>query len=409
MSRYVEFHPRLTVIPGLDGADRRVILSELRNALGAHRDGVHLEFETGSGVKLAAFRAPGSHRMINVDETTDISSAFVDPAGRLNPAYGLALDEDGVIIDTQSLANRTDLDRQLDQLTGTDQQELWRILDLIDETRKSVDEAQALHADMAAPSQEPEVRADVYDNYFASSEPVPTMNKLASIVALVGLAGAAALYFVLTSLTPIIALVLAVISLIALGYFGYPILRQLKAQRAANSALEEAGVDNFFNFQLQQVDGMMAQDEQRKKLREAMTGHEAAMAEWQALAGDIEPDFALSHRAAIQLGAAIRSTDPDDDPTSGFLHPATPLLLRCVGPIDGETEAAPRILDAPFATLDEATRQDLLDTMFEASAHRQVILLAGSDDAATWVLQHLGGDATLSPGFQTAEVPVAAS
>lgn len=400
-SRYVEFHQRLTVVPGLDGADRRVLLSELRSALGAHRDGVHLEIKTDSGVSLAAFRGIDGHRMINVDTTTDVSSAFTDPAGRLNPAYGLAVEEDGLVIDSQILANRNDEDRKINLLSGADQEELWGVLDRIAQTRQATTEAEAHHADLSAPQQDSQVSAEVYDNYFASSETVPLTKKLAAAAGLAGVIGAAVLYFVMTSLSSVIPMVLGALSLVILGFFGYPIIRQLLAQRAANSALEEAGVDNFFNFQLQQVDGMMAQDEQRKKLREAAADHDAAIEEWTALAGDIDPDFALSHRTTIQLGASLRAADPDDDPNSGFLHPTTPLLLRCVGAIDSENERSPRILDAPFEALDETTRATLLDIMFEASAHRQIILLAGSDDAAAWALKHLDGNATVSPGFQT--------
>ncbi len=405
-SRFVEFHPRLTIIPGLDSADRRVLLGELQGALGAHRDGVHVELRTDSGVSLAAFRAADGHRMINVDETTDVSAGFVDPAGRLNPIYGLAVDGDEMVVDAQTLANRNDDDRMLDLLTGADQEELWGVLDRIAQTREDLAKAEAEHANFSAPQQDAGVSAEVYDNYFASSEHVAPINKFASIGAVVGLIIAAVLYFVVTTLTPIIAMVLGVVSLIALGYFGFPILRQLRAQRAANSALEDAGVDNFFNFQLQQVDGMMAQDEQRKKLREASTNHEVAVEDWKALAADIDPDFALSHRSAIQLGAAIRSVDPDDDPASGFLHPTTPIIVRCLGALESENETSPRILDAPFASLDETTRETLLDAMLAASEHRQIILLAGSDHVAAWALQYVGEEVSLSPGFQSVEVAV---
>lgn len=408
-SRYLELHPRLTVVPGLDEADRRVLLAEIRGSLGAHRDGVHIEITTSSGTSLAAFRAADGHRMINVDNGTDVTPGFVDPAGRLNPAYGLALQEEDVLVDASTLANRTDEDRKLDLLSGSDQEELWGVLDRIDETQGAISEAESEHAILAAPKGDSEVSAEVYDNYFTSSVQVPMINKIASIAAVIGLGCAVALYFFLASVTSIVALGLGIVSLIALGFFGYPLIRQLRAQRAANSALEDAGVDNFFNFQLQQVDGMIAQDGVRKKLREASSNHQTALEEWNQLANGIDPEFALAHRSAIQLGATIRANDPNDDPTSGFLHPTTPLLLRCVGAIDNETEISPRVLDAPFATLDDATRRALLDTMFEASAQRQVILLAGCDDAAAWALQHIGGEASISPGFQTAEDPVPAS
>ena len=399
-SRYIDLHPRLTVVAGLDQADRRVLLGELRNSLGAHADGSHLEVETNNGSHLAIFRAPGGdHRVIDVANTNDVTPYFLDASGNVNPAFGMKMQDEKLVVDSTSLANRVDEDRNLDALTGADQEHLWTTLDRIRETEEQTAEAERQHAALK-PDTEEEVSAEVYDNYFASGEPVPTTHKIATIVAL-GLAGGAAYCF--TAGMTFIGAGLGVVGLFALGYFGYPLVRQFLAQRAANSALEEAGADNFFDFQLQQVDGMLAHEEYRKKMREAATEHEEAIAEWNEIAGDIDPAFAHAHRTAIQTGAALRAADPDDDPTSGFLHPTTPLVLRAIGTVDTETETVPRILDAPFSGLDEANRHTLLDTLFAASEHRQMILLASEQDVSSWALQHLGGDASIVPGFSSIE------
>ncbi len=403
-SKFVDLHPRLTVIAGLDAADRRVLLTEIRGSLGAHRDGVHLEMVTDSGVALAAFRSADGHRMIDIDNTTDVTNNFLDPAGRLNPAFGLGLRDEGLVIDAASLAARNDDDRTFDLLTGADQEELWGILDRIDETGRAMSEAEAEHLAMAADNTNDELNAEVYDNYFASSEDLPAINKIATIAGGAGLIGAAVLFF--GSISAIGAAVLAVVCLAVVGFYGYPLLRQALAERAANKALANAGIDNFFNFQLQQVDGMLAQDNYRKKLREATAGHETALADWQALAGELDPQFAIDRRSAITTAAALRAADPDDDPTTGFLHPTTPLMLRCIGEVDAEAERVPRVLDAPFSTLDETTRRTLLDALFAASEHRQVVLLAASDDVTGWVLQHIDGDASVLPGFMSVEEPV---
>ncbi len=399
-SRYIDLHPRLTVVAGLDQADRRVLLGELRNSLGAHADGSHLELETNNGSHLAVFRAPGGdHRVIDVVNTNDVTPYFLDASGNVNPAFGMKMHDEKLVIDSASLANRVDEDRNLDALTGADQEQLWAALDRIRETEALTAEAERQHSELK-PDTEAEVSAEVYDNYFASSEPVPTTYKIATFVAL-GLAAGAAYCF--TAGLTYIGAGLGVVGLFALGYFGYPLVRQLLAQRAANNALEEAGVDNFFDFQLQQVDGMLAQDEYRKKLRHASTEHEEAVEAWNEIAGDIEPSFAHAHRTAIQTGAALRAADPEDDPTSGFLHPTTPLVLRAIGTVDTETETVPRILDAPFSGLDEENRRTLLDTLFVASEHRQMILLANEADVSSWALQHLGGDASIVPGFSSVE------
>lgn len=398
--RFVEFDPRLTIVAGLDEADRRVLLSELKSALGSHRDGVHLEIVSDAGSRLAVFRGKtGDHRVIDIDSATDVTPRFRDASGAVNPAFGLGLQDERLVVDAGVLANRVDDDRHLDLLTGRDQEELWGILDRIETTRQVMADAESAHA-ASSTNPDDDVSADVYDNYFAGGQSVPLLNKVASGIAVAVIAFAAML---LMAGSQLIGMGVAALGLFTLGFFGYPMVRQWRAQRAANKALEEAGASNYLDFQLKQVDDMMAQDEMRKKLREAVSDHETAIGEWNEIAGEIDPAFALEHRSAISAGATLRELDPNDDPGSGFLHPTTPLLLRCVGSVDTEGERVPRILDAPFHGLDPETRRILLDAMFAASQHRQIVLLAADDDETTWAMEHLDHGVSIVPGFSAIE------
>ncbi|MEE9414866.1 MAG: hypothetical protein V3V01_06240 [Acidimicrobiales bacterium] len=400
--RFVDFDPRLTIVAGLDEADRRVLLSELRSSLGAHRDGVHVELVSDAGSYLAVFRGKqGDHRVIDVATTTDVTARFRDASGNVNPAFGLGLQDEQLVVDSGVLSSRVDEDRQLDLLTGTDQDTLWGILERIEATRQVMSEAELAHASTTAETPD-DLTAEVYDNYFTGGQSVPILNKVVSGMSLAVVAFAITL---ILSDRQLIGGGMALLGLIAFGFFGFPILRQWRAQRAADRALEEAGASNYLDFQLKQVDDMMAQDEMRKKLREAVTEHEKAIGEWHQLAGEIDPSFALEHRTAISGGAELRAADPNNDPDSGFLHPTTPLLLRCVGSVDAEGERVPRILDAPFHGLNPETRRILLDTMFAASQHRQIVLLAADDDETTWAMEHLDEGVSIVPGFSTIEKP----
>ena len=78
-------HPRLTVVAGVDDHVRAGLADELIGGLASTRGGVHLELATDSGRHLAVFRPSGGvHRVINVDDGSDVSDEFRLADGRID-------------------------------------------------------------------------------------------------------------------------------------------------------------------------------------------------------------------------------------------------------------------------------------------------------------------------------------
>ena len=79
-----------------------------------------------------------------------------------------------------------------------------------------------------------------------------------------------------------------------------------RAAKAEEQALAEAGANSYLGFQLQRVNGLLANDTSRKALMDVAGARRQALAEWQQLAGDIPVDWALANREEIQEASRLR-------------------------------------------------------------------------------------------------------
>src|SRR4051794_14395182 len=73
----LSFHPRLTVVAGLDAGARKGLVAELIGGLGSTRTGVNLELADDRGRRLAVLRpATGGHRVIDLTSGSEVSEEF---------------------------------------------------------------------------------------------------------------------------------------------------------------------------------------------------------------------------------------------------------------------------------------------------------------------------------------------
>ena len=79
-----------------------------------------------------------------------------------------------------------------------------------------------------------------------------------------------------------------------------------RAAKAEERALSEAGATSYLGFQLQRVNGLLANDTTRKALMDVAGARRQALAEWQQLAGDIPVDWAIANRDEIQEASRLR-------------------------------------------------------------------------------------------------------
>ena len=134
-----------------------------------------------------------------------------------------------------------------------------------------------------------------------------------------------------------------------------------RAARAEEKALEDAGAHSYLGFQLQRVNGLLANDANRKALMDVAGARRAALAEWQQLAGDIPVEWALANREEIEEAARLRrevdalgalsATAPEcrEDVTGDLAHV---LVTRLAEVRSAGGEGVPLLLDDPFRELD---------------------------------------------------------
>src|SRR5207253_2035089 len=118
-----------------------------------------------------------------------------------------------------------------------------------------------------------------------------------------------------------------------------------------------------------------------------------AITEWKRIAGDVQVDWALEHRAEIEAAAHVRkdinalgtmsSTAPnmEDDRATDLAR----VLVGRVGEVrhfgrDGESY--PLILDEPFIEVDRGMKPSLLELLGHGPGSPQLIFLTEDEDVA---------------------------
>lgn len=402
----LDLHPRLTVVAGMGRVERESLVGELIGALGGSRPGLHVELEERSGRHLAVFRPTvGRGRIVDVDRALDVTTEFSDDAGDCNLLAHLGLDSRSarriMRFGAADLATSSHRGQAVEVLAALDQRRVWGAAEALRRAEGDLtSEAEAIGSapEDAAMIDEVEARHNAVER---AAEQFETTRKrtfwiggagaLATIPG-VAAAGGVGLLFAAVAITSVI------LSLLARAEVG-------RAAKAEEKALAEAGANSYLGFQLQRVNGLLANDSSRKVLMDVAGARRAALAEWQQLAGDIPVDWALANRHEIEEASrlrrevdalgAISATAPEvsNDLTGDLAHVLVTRLaeVRAAG-----GEGMPLLLDDPFQQLDPSVKPLLLELLGRSAGEPQIVFLTEDEDVASWArLEALTGEVSL--------------
>jgi hypothetical protein len=166
------------------------------------------------------------------------------------------------------------------------------------------------------------------------------------------------------------------------------------ARKAETEALAAAGARSYIGFHLQRVHGLVQGQHNRQRLAHAAEDHRRAIERWQALAGEVAVDWALTMRERIAIlaqrlaaegraragvpGPSLRAVEPAD-----LAHALVARLaeLRHAGP---GGQSLPLILDEPLFGVDESIKQWMLELIGRSAGTPQVVYLTEDEDVAAW-------------------------
>lgn len=409
----LSFHPRLTVVAGVDAGARKGLVSELIGGLGSTRTGVNLELVDDRGRRLAVLRpATGGHRVIDLTSGTDVSEEFRSSDGRLEVLGRYGLDarttRDALHLDREGLARDAQRDDVVNRLSEIDQTELWSTAARV---RITEDELKAL-GDERNGQEDAELVARIERHHHGLEEALDQHRKLrrdASLVCAASLLAALPVALIRPGLAvPILAIGLITI-LMAFMFRA----RVEAVQRMEQSALADAGVDSYLGYVVGRVNDMMEDTESRRRRLALAEDHRAAAVRWTRVAGDVSVEWALAHHEEIETAARLRrelatlgqisTTAPAlDDETTALAQSLITHLgrLRTIG---SGGESMPLILDDPFTDVAPSTKLTLMELLARSAGSPQVILLTDQDEVATWArLEALTGEVALvEPSIST--------
>jgi hypothetical protein len=400
-------HPRLTVVAGVGQLEREALASELIGSLGRGRPQVHLEMTDDAGRRLALYRpSRGATRVIDVETATDASPEFRGDDGAVNlwSTYGIDQRRGSRLLrlTASEIANASHSDAVVKHLASLDQAELWSLATAV----RVTDEQLQLHAeDGAVPTDAKlielvERRHSELDR--ATAEARDTLRHLQTI-AVLGMV----LALVALLVRPMVAAPGALVALLALAASMQVRRRSIRAQAAAQDALDEAGADSYLSFHLRRVSGILAEDETRRRLLELARDAREAAARWAALVGDVSLDWALEHQEEIRAAAGIRSelqrletlsgaaTTVAQERTTDLAH-ALVARLATLRHLGADGESFPLVLDEPFTGITTAMKPALLELLLRSAGAPQLVFLTDDDEIASWArVEMLTGELTV--------------
>lgn len=402
----LDLHPRLTVVAGMGPLERDSLIGEIVGALGGSRSGVHVELVERSGRHLALFRPTvGAHRVVDVDEATDLSAMLAgdDGACDLLRHLGLTLSQARhfMHLGPADLVTSTERGRAIEALAGLDQRRVWAAAEALHGAESELAaEAEALGSapEDAALIDAVEARHVAFERAAARFEAtrrhtfvIGGLSGVATLPAVVA-AGVAGLGLLVIAVAAVVA------SLVARAQL-------LRAGRAEERALAEAGATTYLGFQLQRVNGLLGDDQSRRAFMGAAELRRTALADWQQLAGDISVDWALANRAEIEAAARLRReadalgslgarpSDADADQTEELTQA---LVTRLAAARAAGGEGLPLVLDDPFRQLAPSSKLTLLELLGHSSGDPQIVILTEDDDVAAWArMESLTGEVSL--------------
>ena len=410
----LSFHPRLTVVSGLDADARKGLVAELIGGLGSTRTGVNLELTDDRGRRLAVLRpATGGHRLIDLTSGTDVSEEFRGTDGRLDVLGRYGLDArsatSSLHLDKSGLARDAQRDDVVKRLSEIDQTELWSTAARV---RITEDELKAIGEDTRASEEDAELVARIEHHHSSLEAALDQHRRLrrdASMVCAASLIAALPVALIRPGLAvPILAIGLVTV-LMAFMFRA----RVEAVQRMEQSALNDAGVDSYLGYVVGRVNNMMDDTDARRRRAAVAEDHRAAAMRWTRVAGDVSVEWALAHHEEIETAARLRkelatlsqvsTTAPAlDDETTAIAQSLITHLgrLRTIG---SGGESMPLILDDPFTEVAPSTKLTLMELLGRTAGSPQVILLTDQDEVASWArLEALTGEVALvEPSIST--------
>ncbi len=400
------FHPRLTVVAGVDERVRAGLTEELLGGLSDIRPGVLIELEGDDGRRLVLRRPSGGQaQLFDAASGADRGDEYRAPDGQIDLLGAHGLDREAARRDLR--ISPGDLrgavtDPVVKRLGELDQAALWSAAATVRVTEDALD---ALQSRLAADGEDPDVVARVERQHHEVEATLRQQRRLrrAPLWVAVGATSAAVAAAAGESGLTIPLLVLAAGALVATIVAW---ARVAKAQRAERAALAEAGAGSYLGFVVKRVDGMFTDSVQRRRLLAVADDHRAASVRWTRLAGDVTVEWAMAHHDEIEANARLRRqvralaavspSAPTLDDATAEMAQALVAHLSLLARRGTGGESLPLILDDPFGDEAPATRMALFELLARSAGSPQVILLTNAEDAATWArLESLTGEVAL--------------
>ncbi|MDE0804559.1 MAG: hypothetical protein OSA99_14720 [Acidimicrobiales bacterium] len=417
-----DFHPKLTVIGGLDRGARSALAGEVIDSLAGGKPGVHLELET-DGRSLTVFRpSTGRHRVIDTSSVQDVTDAYVGADGTIDLFASLGVDrtlaQRAIRLSREDLVLRGATDEYVSRLAVVDQEVLWETAMRLKSANELLEHVSAASGASVTDVELLDVVEQRHAELVTATENYDKVRLVSLTAADIGAIVGLAMAFSDRTTGAIPFLAMAVIGVLCALYFRRTVSR---AEAAEREALSGTDADDYTAFQVERVSALLDSDAERRRFMQAVTSHRKATTEWKAIAGDISLAFALDHIDQIRLSADVQSgvrslqhlseTAPDiSADVTAELAQALLNRIEAVRALTPGNEVLPMVVDDAFEDLEPTLKPMLLEMLAASSGAPQVILLTADDDVASWArMEAMGGQlAVVEPTVERSPEPPAA-
>lgn len=391
-----DFHPKLTVIGGLDRGARAALTGEVIASLAGGKPGVHLELETG-GRSLTVFRpSTGRHRVIDTGSVRDVTDDYVAGDGTIDLFASLGVDrtlaQRAIRLSREDLVLRGATDEYVSRLAAADQEVLWETAMRLKSANELLEHVSAASGASATDVELLDVVEQRHAELVKATENYDKVRLVSLTVADLGAIVGLAMAFSDRTTGAIPFLAIAVIGVVCALWFRRTVSQ---AEEAEREALSGTGADDYTAFQVERVSALLDSDAERRRFMQAVTGHRKASAEWKAIAGDVSLTFALDHIDQIRLSADVQSgvrslqhlsgTAPEvSSDVTAELAQALLNRIEAVRALTAGNEVLPMVVDDAFEDLEPTVKPMLLEMLAASSGAPQVILLTADEDVASW-------------------------
>ena len=392
----LQFHPRLTVISGVGPLEREGLTTELIGSLSASRPGVHAEIMADTGNRFAIFRPHGArHRVIDIDTATDVSDRFADDDGTIDLLAVAGLDhrtaKRKLRLTSSDLTTSTNHQQIVRRLAAHNPAELWDAVNQVTMAQAAIDEV-AAEAGTAPEDIAVVEQIEERHRQFEAVQMSAERSRRASFFT--GAFAALAAFPSALLLTRWIAMALVILAASVTAVSFIQNQRMVRARKAEDEALAEAGATTYLGFHLQRVNGLLDSDGARHRLAEASKNLEAAQAAWAEIAGDVSANWAVEFKSDIQRAVERRRVieatstasagEPSTDVDSTSLADALLDRLNAVHAIGPSGESLPLMLDDALNGLDSDSKAPLLELLVRSSESQQIVFMTEDADVTEW-------------------------